>query len=53
MGGRKFIFGVIVIVATTILVALGKLGFEQFQGMLEFVFAVYVTGNVVQKFSQK
>ena len=49
MQSRKFIIAVAVLVAATVLVALGQLPVEQWVTMVEMIMVVYVTGNIAEK----
>ena len=50
-GGRKFIFGVVLAVGAFSLAIAGRISFQELLGFVEWIFGLFVVGNVAQKFS--
>jgi energy-coupling factor transporter transmembrane protein EcfT len=50
-GGRKFIYGVLVSIFAFILAFLGKISYQELIGFIEWIFGLFVAGNVAQKFA--
>lgn len=51
IGGRKFAFAGFLTVFAMVLVFVGKMDIEQMKSFLEWIFALFVAGNVAQKFT--
>ena len=51
LGGRKFVFAIVLVVGMFSLALAGKISFDQLTSVCEWIFGIFVTGNVGQKFA--
>jgi hypothetical protein len=52
LGGRKFFYAQVVTIGVFVLAVLGKVSYEQLLSFLTWIFGIFVTGNVAQKFTR-
>ena len=53
VGGRKYLFAILVVVLGFVLVMTGKVDPKDWFGFVEIIGGSYILGNVVSKFSAK
>ena len=53
IGGRKYLFAILVVVLGFVLVMTGRVESKEWFGFVEVVGGSYILGNVVSKFSTK
>ena len=51
IGGRKFLLAVLILVAGLVLVLTGQITYQEFLNLAKWMMGLFVSGNVVQKFS--
>jgi uncharacterized membrane-anchored protein YitT (DUF2179 family) len=51
IGGRKFLMAVILSIIALGLFSFGKMDVDQLESFLTWIFGLFVTGNVMDKFS--
>lgn len=50
-GGRKFIYGILLTVGVFVLAVMSKITYQELLSAVEWIFGIFVAGNVIQKFS--
>ena len=53
LNSKKFIFAVVVVALSAVLLYTSHISSAEFKELVELVFGVFVMGNVVSKFSEK
>lgn len=53
LGGRKFIYALLVVILTFILVVIGKLAVDSFIAFAETIGGIYIIGNVMDTVANK
>ena len=53
LGGRKFIFGLVLTVCATVFVLIGKVTVQEWMAFEAVVGGSYIIGNIAEKVAQK
>ena len=53
LGGRKFVFAILIVIIVFLLALFGEITFEQFTGTILWAFGIFSAANVTQKFTGK
>ena len=53
IGGRKFTFGMLLTIGIFSLALFGKISYQELINAVEWIFGLFISGNVIQKFAPK
>jgi len=51
IGGRKFVLAVVILVAGVVFLLMGRIDYQQFLNLSQWIMGIFVVGNVAQKFN--